>query len=143
MPRSNRYSPEVRERAVRMVAEHREEYPSEWAAFTSISAKLEMTPETLRVWVRRAPTDDGLRPGLTTDERQKLKDLEKEVKELRRVITLNPQSQSVVTGGSLTFSASAEGIPSPTAQWQASIWRQIVLSVWPQTVPLSDHSLLS
>ena len=83
MPRTNRYSPEVRERAVRMVAEHRDEYPSEWAAFTSISAKLGMTPETLRVWVRRAQVDDGKRPGLTTDERQKLKDLEKEVKELR------------------------------------------------------------
>jgi transposase len=74
MPRSNRYSPEVRERAVRMVAEHRDEYPSEWAAFTSIAGKLGMTPETLRVWVRRAQIDEGVRPGLTTDERQKLKD---------------------------------------------------------------------
>jgi hypothetical protein len=54
------------------------------AAFTSIAGKLGMTPETLRVWVRRAQVDDGVRPGLTTDERQKLKDLEKEVKELRR-----------------------------------------------------------
>ena len=74
MPRSNRYSPEVRERAVPMVAEHRDEYPSEWAAFTSIAGKLGMTPETLRVWVRRAQIDEGVRPGLTTDERQKLKD---------------------------------------------------------------------
>jgi transposase len=57
-----------------MVAEHRDEYPSEWAAFTSIAGKLGMTPETLRVWVRRAQIDEGVRPGLTTDERQKLKD---------------------------------------------------------------------
>ena len=63
MPRTNRYSPEVRERAVRMVAEHRDEYPSEWAAFTSISAKLGMTPETLRTWVRRAQVDEGLAAG--------------------------------------------------------------------------------
>jgi transposase len=84
MPRTNRYSPEVRERAVRMVAEHRDEYPSQWAAFTSISAKLGRTPVTLRTWVRRVQVDEGLRPGLITDERKKLKDLEKEVKELRR-----------------------------------------------------------
>ena len=84
MPRTNRYSPEVRERAVRMVAEHRDEYPSEWAAFTSIAAKLGMTAETLRTWVRRAEVDGGMRPGLTTDERKKLQDLEKEVRELRR-----------------------------------------------------------
>ena len=69
MPRNTRYSPEVRERAVRMVAEHRDEYPSEWAAITSIAAKLGMTPETLRTWVRRAEIDEGRRPGLTTDER--------------------------------------------------------------------------
>ena len=84
MPRTNRYSPEVRERAVRMVAEHRDEYPSEWAAFTSISAKLGMTPETLRKWVRRAEVDNGERAGLTTDERARLKALEKENRELRR-----------------------------------------------------------
>ncbi len=54
MPRNTRYSPEVRERAVRMVVEHRDEYPSEWAAMTSVAVKLGMTPETLRVWVRRA-----------------------------------------------------------------------------------------
>ena len=63
MPRTTRYSPEVRERAVRMVVEHRDEYPSEWAAMTSIAAKLGMTPETLRIWVRRAEVDDGKRPG--------------------------------------------------------------------------------
>ena len=104
MPRSNRYSPEVRERAVRMVAEHRDEYPSEWAAFTSISAKLGMTPETLRVWVRRAQIDDGVRPGLTSDERQKLKDLEKEVKELRR-------ANEILKDASIFFATELDGRP--------------------------------
>src|SRR5664280_1551995 len=84
MPRNTRYSPEVRERAVRMLIEHRAEYPSEWAAMTAISAKLGMTPETLRIWVRRTEIDDGKRPGITTDEQKKIKDLEREVKELKR-----------------------------------------------------------
>ena len=102
MPRTNRYSPEVRERALRMVAEHRDEYPSEWATFTSIAAKLGMTPETLRVWVRRAQIDDGERPGLTTDERQKLKDLEKEVKELRR-------ANEILKDASIFFATELDG----------------------------------
>jgi transposase len=104
MPRTNRYSPEVRERAVRMVAEHRDEYQSEWAAFTSIAAKLGMTPETLRTWVRRAQVDEGLRPGLTTDERQKLKDLEKEVKELRR-------ANEILKDASIFFATELDGRP--------------------------------
>jgi transposase len=84
MPPTPRYSPELRERAVRMVIEHRDEYPSEWAAMTSVSGKLGMTPETLRTWVRRAQIDGGLRLGLTTDERARLNALEKENRELRR-----------------------------------------------------------
>jgi transposase-like protein len=104
MPKSTRYSPEVRERAVRMVADHRDEYPSEWAAFTSISAKLGMTPETLRVWVRRAQIDGGERPGLSTDERQKLKDLEKEVKELRR-------ANEILKDASIFFATELDGRP--------------------------------
>ena len=67
-----------------MLIEHRAEYPSEWAAMTAISAKLGMTPETLRIWVRRTEIDDGKRPGITTDEQKKIKDLEREVKELKR-----------------------------------------------------------
>jgi transposase len=104
MPRTNRYSPEVRDRAVRMVADHRDEYPSEWAAFTSISAKLGMTPETLRTWVRRAQVDEGLRPGLSTDQRQKLKDLEKEVKELRR-------ANEILKDASIFFATELDGRP--------------------------------
>ena len=78
------YPPEVRERAVRMVFDHQGEYPSQWKAIESISAKLGINHETLRMWVRRAETDAGERPGLTTDERARMKELEKENFELRR-----------------------------------------------------------
>jgi transposase len=84
MKTPSRFSPEVRERAVRMVLEHQDEYPSQWKAIESISAKLSINHETLRIWVRRAETDAGERPGLTTDERARLRELEREVKELRR-----------------------------------------------------------
>jgi transposase len=84
MARSSRHSPEVRERAVRMVREHGAEHPSQWAAIKSIAAKLGCTSETLRRWVRQAERDAGQRPGLTTDERQRVKELERENMELRR-----------------------------------------------------------
>jgi len=82
--RVGRYPVEVRERAVRMVREHEHEYPSQWKAIESISKKLGVNHETLRIWVRRAETDAGERPGLTTDERARMRQLEKENKELRR-----------------------------------------------------------
>jgi transposase len=78
------YPPEVRERAVRMVFDHQGEYSSQWKAIESIAAKLSINHETLRIWVRRAETDAGERPGLTTDERTQIHELQKEVKELRR-----------------------------------------------------------
>ena len=78
------YPPEVRERAVRMVFEHQGEYPSQWKAIESISATLSINHETLRQWVRRAETDAGHRPGLTTDERARMRALERENRELRR-----------------------------------------------------------
>ena len=84
MPRGNRYPEELRERAVRMVQEHRKDYPSEWAAIGSIASKLGMTPETLRIWLRRIEVDTGRRPGVTTDERERIRQLEKENRELRR-----------------------------------------------------------
>jgi transposase len=74
----------MRERAVRLVLEHQGEYPSQWAAISSIAAKCGMTPETLRKWVRRAEVDGGARPGLTSDERRRLGELERENRELRR-----------------------------------------------------------
>ena len=82
--RPGRYPDEVRERAVRMVFEHASEYPSQWKAIESISAKLGINHETLRIWLRRAEIDGGTRPGLTTSERTRLNELEREVKELRR-----------------------------------------------------------
>jgi transposase len=84
MARPSRYSPEVRERAVRMVQEHTAEHGSQWAAMEAIAPKLGCRSETLRRWVRRAERDSGHRPGLTTDERQRLKELERENRELKR-----------------------------------------------------------
>jgi transposase len=104
MSRATRYSPEVRERAVKMVFEHREEYPSEWAAMTSIAGKFGMAPETLRSWVRRVQVDEGFRPGLTTDERQRLKALEREVKELRR-------ANEILKDASIFFATELDGRP--------------------------------
>jgi transposase len=85
MTRPTRYPQELRERAVRLVLEHRDEYDSEWAAMRSIAAKLGIgSTETLRNWVRRAEVDGGQRPGVTSDERQRLAELERENRELRR-----------------------------------------------------------
>ena len=83
MSKSIRYSPEVRERAVRMVFEHQHEYPSQWQAVVSIASKIGCTAETLRKWVRRAEIDSGRRQGVTTDERNRIKELERENRELR------------------------------------------------------------
>ena len=84
MSRQNRYSPEVRERAVRLVLEHQGEHDSQWAAIGSIAGKIGCNAETLRGWVRQAERDDGKRPGLTTAERERLKQLERENLELKR-----------------------------------------------------------
>ena len=81
---STRYPREMRDRAVRMVLDHEREYGSQWAAISSISAKLGMTPETLRRWVREAEVDAGQRPGLTSKERARIRELERENRELRR-----------------------------------------------------------
>ena len=81
---SPRFSPEMRERAVRMVQEHRTEHRSQWAAIVSIAAKFGCTAETLRRWVQQAARDQGLEPGVTTDERERMKALERENRELRQ-----------------------------------------------------------
>ena len=102
MSRPGRYPQELRERALRMVEEHRGEYPSEWAAITSISSKLGINHETLRVWVRRTQVDAGERPGLTTQERERLRQLEREVRELRR-------ANEILKSASVFFATELDG----------------------------------
>ena len=84
MSRASKYSPELRERAVRMVFDHAHEHPSQWATIRSVAEKIGCTVEALRRWVRQAERDAGHRPGLTTDERARLKQLERENFELKR-----------------------------------------------------------
>lgn len=84
MSKSNKFPPEVRERAVRMEQEQRGEYPSLWAAIESIAPKIGCVPQTLNEWVKRAEVDAGVREGVTTSEAQRVKELERENKELRR-----------------------------------------------------------
>ncbi|MEB2349101.1 MAG: IS3 family transposase [Comamonadaceae bacterium] len=84
MRKSPKYSPEVIERAVRMVFEAKDQYPSQWAAIESIASKIGCTAETLRRWVRQGERDSGVRPGATTAEQQRIKELEREVRELRK-----------------------------------------------------------
>jgi transposase len=84
MKKTNKFSPEVRERAVRLVHDHRGEYPSLWAAVESIAPKIGCVPQTLLDWVKQAEVDSGARPGVSTAEAQRIKELEREVKELRR-----------------------------------------------------------
>ena len=79
-----RYSPEVRDRAVRMFYEHRAAHPSEWAAIMSIATKIGCAAQTLHNWVAQAERDRGQRAGVTTDERERMRALEREVKELRQ-----------------------------------------------------------
>ena len=84
MNKTNKFSPEVRERAVRMVQEHRGDYPSLWSAVESIAPKIGCVPQTLLEGVKRADVDAGVRPGGSTADAQRVKELEREVKELRR-----------------------------------------------------------
>jgi len=84
MNKSTKFSPEVRERAVRMVQEHRGEYPSLWTAVESIAPKIGCVPQTLLTWVQRHEIDTGVREGVTTADAQRMKELERENKELRR-----------------------------------------------------------
>jgi transposase len=97
-----RYSPELRERAVKMVQERRQDYRSDWATVTAISKLFGMSPETLRTWVQRTQVDQGSRPGLTTDERARLKELEREVRDLRR-------ANAILKDASVFFATELDG----------------------------------
>lgn len=84
MKKTNEFSPEVKERAVRMVHEHRGEYLSQWAAIESIAPKIGCAPQTLHEWVRKHEIDTGMRDGVSSEEHERIKALEREVRELRR-----------------------------------------------------------
>lgn len=79
---------ETRAKAVRLVVDHREEYPSEWAAMKTVAARLGMTAETLRKWVRQAEVDQGVRPGVSTDENREIRELKKRNRELEETIEI-------------------------------------------------------
>jgi transposase len=97
----NRFSPEVRQRAVRMVLEHGSDHASQWAAIGSIAAKIGCTAETLRQWVRQAERDQGQRPGGTTEERERIKALEREVRELRQANEILKKASAYVATAEL------------------------------------------
>ena len=99
---SRRYPQELRERAVRMVLEHQQEYGSQWAAIVSIAEKFGPSAETLRNWVRRAEVDGGVRPGVASGERERLRELERENRELRR-------ANEILKSASLFFAAELDG----------------------------------
>ena len=84
MNKKLRYSPEVRERAVRMVLTSEHEHPSRWAALVSVSSKIGCTPETLRAWINKMDVDSGKKPGVTSDAAAKIKELERENRELKQ-----------------------------------------------------------
>jgi len=84
MRKSPKFSPEVQERAVRMVYDAKDQYPSQWAAIESIAGKIGCAAQTLHKWVRQGERDSGMQPGATTAEQQRMKELEREVRELRK-----------------------------------------------------------
>src|SRR4051794_4790527 len=113
--RTKKFSPQVRQRAVRMVLEHRGEHASEWAAIGSIAAKMGCTAETLRSWVRQAQRDQGQRPGTTSDERERIRALERENRELR-------QANEILRKPSADTVGEFAGRPGTAYFWGKSGW---------------------
>ena len=110
MKKSNKFSPEVRKRAVRLVQEHRGEYPSLWVAIESIAPKIGCIPQTLNEWVKRKEVDTGVRDGVTTAETQRVKELEHRVKELRRANEMLKLASAFLSRRSSTADASPESV---------------------------------
>ena len=104
MAQVKRYSPEVRDRAIRMVVDHRGEYPSQWAAIQSVANKLGMTPETLRIWVRQTEIDTGDREGITSEAKERVRQLERENAELKR-------ANEILRAASIFFATALDGQP--------------------------------
>src|SRR6195952_3357452 len=109
MNKSNKFSPEVRERAVRLVLEHRGEYPSLWLAVESIAPKIGCVPQTLLTWVKRVEIDTGVREGVTTSEAQRVKELEREKRELRRANEILKVASAFFAQRRSTADSSPEG----------------------------------
>ena len=115
MKKSNKFSPEVRERAVRMVQEHRSDYPSLWAAIESIAPKIGCVPQTLNEWVKRVEVDAGVRDGVTTAEAQRVKELERENKELRRANEILKLASAFLPRRSRAADSSSERLYRPAS----------------------------
>ena len=94
MARPSKFSDEVKERSVRLVLDHGKEHASRWAAIQSVAGKIGCSPETLRKWIVKVERDQGMRPGLKTDERQRLNELERENRELKRANTILRQASA-------------------------------------------------
>jgi transposase len=127
---SRRYSPEVRERAVRLVFEHEHEHESQWAAIVSVAAMIGCTPETLRTWVRRAEVDDGRRPGVTSDERVRLKELERENRELRRANEILKSASVLSTRQRNAASSVSAGVLKPSVSRGRVLSLRAISSNW-------------
>jgi transposase len=110
MKKSPKFPPELRERAVRMVAEHRSEYPSQWAAIESIASKFGCAPQTLHTWVSQHEVDRGQRPGLSTAEAQRVKELEREVRELRKANEISKLASAFFALVGSTAASRSEGL---------------------------------